>query len=126
MTGFRPPLPHQGFDGDIASGTSYKLGSSQMPVVDKEGRPGIIQSDVYEHAFLQLQLQESIEINRRKDEQVANQQSEIKMLYEKIRRYLLTQDQLYKDYVRLERGAKKTQEQLKDQNRASQDLVMEE
>jgi len=54
-----------------------------------------------------------IELNKRKDDTIGEQKDNIERLYEKIKDYLLTQDQLYKDYVRLERSFKRKEETLK-------------
>lgn len=69
---------------------------------------------MYEHAFLQLQLKEVFEINHRQNEQISNQKKEIETLYKRIRTYLLTQDQLYKDCVRLERNFLKKEKRLQE------------
>ena len=43
----------------------------------------------YDVAFLQLQVQELIEINKRKEEELAHKNSETENLYKRIRDYLL-------------------------------------
>lgn len=48
---FRPPVPNQQVDGDIASGYSYKF-STHMEVVDKNGRAGIGETNRYDVACL--------------------------------------------------------------------------
>lgn len=48
------------------------------------------------------------------------------MLYKRIRTYLLTQDQLYKDCVRLERNFQKKEESLKVRMRQQELLIQEE
>jgi septal ring factor EnvC (AmiA/AmiB activator) len=53
-------------------------------------------------------------------------QNEIDGLYKRVRSYILTQDQLYKDFVRMERAFKKREDDLRAQFRSNQDLVMEE
>lgn len=123
---YRPPMPHPGFDGDINNGTSFKFDNSNMHVVDKNGQPGIGSTNLYEHAFLQLQLQECLEIIKRKDESLNSQNMEIESLYNRIRSYLLTQDQLYKDYIRIERHLKRTEENYAIRLRKAEDQVMEE
>lgn len=87
---FRPPQPHEAFDGTISKGISYKFNNSELPVNDKEGRVGINASNVKEHAFLQLQLKEAFEINFRLNKQMEDQQREIDSLYKRTRGYLLT------------------------------------
>ena len=101
---FRPPQPGEFFGDEIDKGISHKFGGTQIHVHDKDGKQGINASNVYEHAFLQLQLKEVFEINHRLTDQVSNQKKEIETLYKRIRGYLLTQDQLYKDCVRVERN----------------------
>lgn len=65
---FRPPQPHEAFDGEINKGTSYKFSNTDMAVYDKDGKVGLSASHVYEHAFLQIQLKEVFEINHRQNE----------------------------------------------------------
>ena len=55
QSNWRPPNPHPSIDGEVQTGQSYKF-SSSFGVTDKDGRPGVSSSTVYEHAFLQLQL----------------------------------------------------------------------
>ena len=89
---FRPPQPGEPFDGEITRGYSYKFDNSEIPLYDKSGKHGIRESNVYENAFLQLQLKETFELNHRLNEQISNQKRDIEDLYKKIRGYLLTQD----------------------------------
>ena len=65
---FKPPMPGQMFEGEIAYGISNKFGRSQINVVNKDGQRGLSESTVYEHAFLQLQLVETFEENDRLQE----------------------------------------------------------
>lgn len=60
-----------------------------MEVVDRDGRPGIGEPNRYDVACLQLQLQENLELIKRKDENLLAQQNEIEMLYKRVRDYLL-------------------------------------
>jgi hypothetical protein len=72
--------------------------------MDKDGRPGLGDAQTkYDVAFLQLQLCETLELIKRKDENLFSQQNEIDGLYKRVRNYLLTQDQLYKGYVKMEK-----------------------
>lgn len=93
---------------------------------DKEGRIGINASNVKEHAFLQLQLKEAFEINHKLTIQMKDQQREIDSLYKRTRGYLLTQDQLYKDFVRVERHFKQKEEKILGEKRVLEDLVQVE
>lgn len=70
---------------------------------------------------MQLQLQECFEVIKRKDETCKFQQIEIDSLYKRVRSYVLTQDQLYKDYVKMERGFQKKEQGMKDRLREVQD-----
>lgn len=63
-----------------------------MGVHSPDGQVGLNKSNVYEHAFLQLQLKETFELNSRLQSQMKSQQDEIDSLYRRIRNYLLTQD----------------------------------
>lgn len=47
-------------------------------------------------------------------------QNEIDGLYKRVRNYILTQDQLYKDFVKMERIFKKREEDLREQFRSNQ------
>jgi hypothetical protein len=123
---FRAPQPGAAFDGEIQNGTSYKFNNTQLNVVDSNGHAGVSSSTAYEHAFLQLQLQESFELIKRKDDNLKNQQIEIESLYKRVRSYVLTQDQLYKDFVKMERAFQKKEQDLKTTLRSCQDQVLEE
>ena len=123
---FRPPQPHDAFDGEINRGTSYKFSNTELAVHDKDGKIGINASHVHEHAFLQLQLKEAFEINHRLNLQMKDQQREIDSLYKRTRGYLLTQDQLYKDFVRVERNYKAKEDSTREQLRKFDQLLQEE
>ena len=47
-------------------------------------------------------------------------------MYKKIRGYLLTQDQLYKDCLRVERHYEKKEQLLKENMRKSESIIQEE
>lgn len=64
------PQPEKPYHGEISGGILPKFDKSQMKVYDKDGREGIKESDMYQHAFLQLQLQELLEINHRQNKQM--------------------------------------------------------
>lgn len=89
-TQLRPPQPGPAYDGEIRDGVSFKFGNSNLQVTDKDGNAGIGSSNVYEHAFLHLQLQECLELIKRKDENALAMQNEIDGLYKRVRSYLLT------------------------------------
>ena len=55
-----------------------------------------------------------------------SQKQEIDELYKRIKNYLLTQDCLYKDYIRVERSFYQKEERLKKQLRDSEDRLMEQ
>lgn len=63
---------------------------------------------------------------KRKDENLKFQQIEIDSLYKRVRSYVLTQDQLYKDFVRMERAFTKKEQLAKEKLREVQDQVLEE
>ena len=50
---------------------------------------------------------------KRKDENLKTQQIEIDSLYNRVRDYILTQDQLYKDFIKMERAFTKKEAELK-------------
>jgi translation initiation factor 2 beta subunit (eIF-2beta)/eIF-5 len=89
---FRPPQPNMGLDGEVTQGYSYKL-AQNLEVADRDGKTGLGDNQTrYDVAFLQLQLQEAIEINKRKDEELAARNLETEALYKRVRDYLLVQD----------------------------------
>ena len=86
---FQPPQPNPGVDGDYPSGFTHKF-KGHLDVADKDGRLGLGNEQTkYDVAFLQLQVQELIEINKRKEEELAHKNSETENLYKRIRDYLL-------------------------------------
>ena len=67
---FKPPSPNQDPSGDIQSGFSHKF-KVHLEVTDKDGRPGLGDEQTrYDVAFLQLQLQELLELNKRKEHEL--------------------------------------------------------
>ena len=67
---------------------------------DKDGKSGLGEQTRYDVAFLQLQVQELIELVKRKDDDLGVKNQEVEHLYKRVRDYLLVQDQLYKDFVK--------------------------
>lgn len=67
-----------------------------------------------------------IEVNKRKDELISSQKDQIDRLYAKVKDHLLVQDQLYKDYVTVERNSEHKQVQLKENCRKFEDLLLHE
>jgi hypothetical protein len=103
-------------DGSSNRGVSHKFNNSQLSVVSHTtGEPGVYPNQVNagELAYYQVQLKEVIELNKKKDDDVTNKQNQINALNKKLRQYLLTQDQLYKDLIRVENSHKKKEEELK-------------
>lgn len=85
----KPPTPSVGVDGDISSGYTHKFGG-HLEVADKDGRLGLGSEQTrYDVAFLQLQLQELLEINKRKEDELQHKNHEIETLYKRIRDYLV-------------------------------------
>ena len=64
---------------------------AELDVADKDGKLGLAigEQTRYDVAFLQLQLQEVMELVKRKDEELTTKNSEIDQLYKRIRDYLL-------------------------------------
>jgi hypothetical protein len=87
---FRPPIPNVDVDNDIRSGRSIMF-RAELDVADKDGKLGLAigEQTRYDVAFLQLQLQEVMELVKRKDEELTTKNSEIDQLYKRIRDYLL-------------------------------------
>ena len=98
--------------GLISQGYSSKF-NQNMYVTGRNGEDKGIESSMQDNAFLQLQLQECFELINRKDETLKQQKREIDTLYNRIKRYLLVQDHLYKDHVKMEREHEKAVEELK-------------
>ena len=88
---FRPPQPNMGLDGEVTSGYSHKF-QAHLEVADKDGRTGLAEQNRYDVAFLQLQLQECFELNKRKDDELMTKNLEVDSLYKRVRDYLLVQD----------------------------------
>lgn len=44
-------MPHAGFDGDVSQGFSYKF-KTHLEVVDKNGKPGLGETNRMDVAFL--------------------------------------------------------------------------
>jgi hypothetical protein len=61
-------------------------------VANKDGQIGLSNASAHENAFLQLQLQECLEMIKRKDETLKFQAGEIEGLHKRVRGYVLTQD----------------------------------
>jgi hypothetical protein len=78
-------------DGEINNGFSYKF-RTHMDVMDKDGKTGLSDQNKYDVAFMQLQVQECLELIKRKDEELITKNNEIDVLYKKVRDYLLVQD----------------------------------
>lgn len=98
----QPPKPNKNFaDGSINHGQSFKFDSQML--VTARGGADPEKGDPFENAFLQLQLQECFVLIEKKDEMLTAQKRDIDALYNKIKRYVLMQDHLYKDYVRMEK-----------------------
>ena len=84
----QPPQATVNADQTV-SGYSHKFGS-RLVVTGKGGDDRVMDAkDQYWNAFLQLQLQECFELNKRKDEALAKQKREIEHLYNRIKKYLL-------------------------------------
>ena len=115
---FDPPQPFPTFDGEIGEGKSYKF-NTKLKVVDQTGKPPLGDVSRHDVASLQLHLQETLELIRRKDYTLENHHIEISALYKRAQDYLITQDLLYTDYIRGEREREKQIKDKEDALRAS-------
>ena len=88
---FRPPSANVDYDGNVSHGHSYKF-EQKLDVFDKNGRIGLPEVNKYDVAHLQLQIIESLELLRKKDENMSANQNEIEVLFKRVRDYLLVQD----------------------------------
>ena len=114
---YQPPTPAQpNSDGYFAEGNSKEF-NSRLGLIGKDGQKFISDSNAHEHAFLQLQLQDCFEIIKRKDDELRNKYHEIDSLGKRVRSYVLTQDQLYKDFIRMERAYKKKEKEMSEKER---------
>jgi len=105
-----PPRPNQNADGSINTGYSHRF-DANLPVTGREGEKHVDKQDI-DNAFLQLQLLECFEMTEKKDEIMKAQKREVDSLYARIKKYILMQDHLYKDYVKLERKHEELQKNL--------------
>ena len=69
---------------------------------------------------------EALELIKRKDENLVAQQGEIDVLYKRCRDYLLVQDQLYKDFIKMEKDYDAKKVDLEVQLRNARDGLLEE
>jgi hypothetical protein len=98
-----PPTVQVGENQMVSKGFSHKF-QSPLYVTGRNGDDkGVDAVTMYDNAFLQLQLQECFEIIDRKDQTLKQQKREIDTLYNRVKRYLLMQDHLYKDHIELEK-----------------------
>lgn len=101
----QPPRPTQNPDGTIHSGYSFRF-DAHMPVTGRQGERD--EKQEYDNAFLQLQLMECFAKIDKQDEIMKAQKRDVELLYQRIQKYVLLQDHLYRDYAKLE----KTHEEL--------------
>jgi hypothetical protein len=77
------PYPRVEHDGSSNKGVSQKFNNSHLSVVSHvTGEPGVYPSNVNagELAYYQIQLQEVIELTKRKDDDMKNKQEQIDAL----------------------------------------------
>ena len=74
-----------------------------------------------ENAFLKLQLQEYFELIEKKDAALVAQKREVDSLYGRAKGYILMQDHLYKDFVRMEKEHEKALAELTQKATAAED-----
>ena len=79
-----------------------------------------------DNAFLQLQLLECFNMIEKKDEIMKAQKREVDSLYSRIKKYVLMQDHLYKDYVKLERKHEELQKNLTLEAQKDKEQLMNE
>lgn len=124
----RPPVARPNPDNSISEGYSHKFATA-LKVSGRDGRDIGLggEADPQENAFLQLQLQECFELLKRKDASLGSQKKEIDNLHARLKKYLLMQDHLYKDFVRMEdEHAKQTQTLVTAARSAEQELKLAE
>lgn len=99
-THLQPPRPTQNPDGTIHSGYSFRF-DAVMPVTGRQGERD--EKQEYDNAFLQLQLMECFAKIDKQDDIMRAQKRDIEVLYQRIQKYVLLQDHLYRDYAKLEK-----------------------
>ena len=126
MDRFRPPVPSPGPDNTVTQGYSYKFDTKLLVTGPDGGEIGLGRdADPQENAFLQLQLQECFELLKRKDAALGSQKKDIDNLHARIKKYLLMQDHLYKDFVRAEdQHARQTETLVTAARSAEQELKL--
>jgi hypothetical protein len=124
--GIPPPQPIFNQDGRITEGYSYRL-NTKLKVTGVKGETnGMQEKDIFDNAFLQLQLQECFAIIAKKDETLRSQHREIKTLWERVKKNLRMQDMLYKDFHLREEERQKIEEELKIATRQAREAFLAE
>ena len=75
-------------------------------------RPEIDPNDMYEIAFLQMELQECFIQLERKDVVIKDNKETIDKLHKKVQNQVLMQDHLYKEFIHIEKEYKKDRKEL--------------
>jgi hypothetical protein len=102
MGQLQPPKPEKdAIKGTINAGHSFKF-DSQFAITPRMDL-GADNPVTYDNAFLQLQLMECFALNEKQELIIKKQKREIDSIHQKMKRYLLMQDHMYKDYVALEK-----------------------
>ena len=123
----QPPVPRVNPDSTVTRGYSHRF-AVDLLVTSRHGEDRTADAkELYDNAFLQVQLQECFELIKRKDEALKSQKREIDTLYSRIKKYLLMQDHLYKDFVKLEHDhAKVVEDRTLAAKNANEALNMEQ
>ena len=124
--GVAPPQPIFNNDGRITEGFSHRL-NTKLKVTGVKGEPtGMQEKDLYDNAFLQLQLQECFQVIAKKDEMLKSQHREIKNLWERVKKNLRMQDMLYRDFHHRETERQKIEDELKLATRQAREAFLAE
>ena len=126
LPGNKAPEPRINPDNSVSNGISHKFDMSELHVTGKNGEDNGMGTNDHENAFLQLQLQETFELIYRKDESLKQQKREIELLYTRIKKYLLMQDHLYKDFVSMENQHAKQVDSLKVAASSAEEALSQE
>lgn len=122
---YQPPSV-QNKDGVFASANSRQFDQQQYQLTDPKGGVGVQAANAHENAFLQALLMDAYDLIRRKDQDLKAQKDELELLHTRMRSQCLTQDQLYMDFVKMERHFQKQAERDRTEHRNTQQLLMEE
>jgi len=122
-----PPVPIKKFDGSIVEGRSYRFPDEPIPIVPFDiMRYTSNRITKEEFAFIQLCLVEAVELNARKDGELKLYTKDFRKISERIKKFVLERNELYKSYAKEVNYWKEEEKGLKEQNAELTDLLRAE